>query len=160
MHADDLARIKVNVRHQVSHALREQFQSFAQELTVMFSHMMMSQQSSNAIKRRADQREDCVDEGAEIAHTTMEDAKRWDNKSTPKKAIPRATIGKEYDGQMTSITSELQTLSQALWNSTQNTPQSKTVLGNKNSQTERAGYHKRNKSEPDKSDFTTLGSGT
>ena len=80
--------------------------------------------------------------------------------STPKKAIIRATKGKEYDGQMTSITSELQTLSQALWNSTQNTPQSKTVLGNKNSQTERAGYHKRNKSEPDKSDFTTLGSGT
>ena len=80
--------------------------------------------------------------------------------STPKKAIPGATIGKEYDGQMTYITSELQTLSQALWDSTPNTPQSKTVLGNKNSHTERAGYHERNKSEPDKSDFTTLGSGT
>jgi hypothetical protein len=126
----------------------------------MFSHMMMSQQSSNAIKQRADQLDDCVDEGAKIAHTTMEDAKRWENKSTPKKAIPRATIGKEYDGQMTSITSELQTLSQALWNSTPNTTQSKTVLWNKNSQTERAGHNERNKSEPDKSDFTMLGSGT
>ena len=102
-HAKEQATIEEKVQQQVLQVLQEQFRLFTQDMTTMFSQMMMSQQQSNATKRRAEHLDDRseADKSSHTKGNSIDGVKRWDNRRTPQK-IGRSQS--EYDDQHSGMT--------------------------------------------------------